>query len=177
MKILIRKPDLTRLTEEGIPEDFARVRDYFNRALEQNKYPFVARRTPITTKEIRELWVPSARTNINLIAQQNRRVVGSLTVFYKPDSTEYEYKNQREAGDIGETADPDFNGIAVKRNLVDALILVLRDKNLQARFMAPAEDPFLAILEKMGYGAKESEGVQRYKNIGLSGKSKEYILP
>jgi hypothetical protein len=177
MEIIVRKPNLHRMTSDGIPLDFAQVMRYFNQALKDNKYPFVARRKPITVAEVRELWLPSARKNIILTAQAQGKVVGQLTVLYTPNANAYEHRNERVPGDIAETADPNFDEIAIKRSLVESVVTELKRRGLQARFLSPAEDPFLEVLESMKYQATESEGVERYKAIGLSGKARAYLLP
>ena len=177
MKIKVRKPNLEALNEQGIPRDYAQVMDYFNKGLAKSKYPYVARRVPITVQEIKEKWIPSAKTNITLVAESEGQVVGSLTVFYDPKATDYEYASQRKLGDIGETADYSFNQDEIKKSLITALVTELRARSVQARFMAPVEDPFLKVLEEIGYEAKISEGVERYQKLGLSGKAKEYLLP
>ena len=81
MKLIIRKPNLENLTSERIPKDFSDVKDYFNKALEDNSLPWIPRKTPITNKEIIEKWVPSLKTNISLIAELGGKVVGSELYF------------------------------------------------------------------------------------------------
>ena len=107
--MIIRKPNLEVLTEEGIPKDFASVKAYFNFAIEYDLLPWIPRKTPITTEEIRNLWVPSVKTNICYIAELEGHVCGSATVFYDPSSTAYEHADLRKAGELTSTVSPLLN--------------------------------------------------------------------
>lgn len=181
MEINIRYPNLNDLDSVGVPKDFAQVRDIFNDYLDQNKLRYVPRRTPITNNEIKNKWVPSAGKNILLLAELKplEKIVGSLTVLNIPDSNDYEYKKGRKKGDISEFAISyeNFSEIHIKKMLLKSAIKELNEKNYSARFVAPVEDPFLSFLEAKGYNSKERFSVKRYKEIGLSGKAKEYFLP
>jgi len=174
MKIIIRKPNLNLLVD-GIPKDFAEVRDYFNQALENNALPWIPRKTPITNKEIKELWIPTINTNITLVVELERKVVGQVTVFYDSDSTAYEHAKQRLQGDIGLTAKPEIYSEVVEK-LIPEIVKELQKKEKTAKWTLAKESPANKILLKLGYQAKILKNVERYKQVGLSGDVFEYNL-
>ena len=105
------------------------------------------------------------------------KVVGSITVFYAPESTGYEHASQRMSGEIGETADPrqDYNKIMF--SMFKRLIRELKEKGLAARLTMAAENPALSVMTQLGYEGKGVENIERYKSVELSGKGLVYSLP
>ena len=176
MEITIREPNLEIMTKEGIPKCFADIRDYFNEALETNSLPWIPRKTIITNDEIKNLWIPSLKTNITLHAELNSRVVGSGTVFYDTKSTGYEHTGQRVPGNFGFTADPKYYFLTF-RKMMPFLVEKLKKQNKTAIFTSAIESPAIKIMENLGYKGKLLENQDRYKQAGLSGKIMEYHLP
>lgn len=175
MEITIRKPNLEPLVD-GVPKDFAEVRDYFNRALTEGTLPWIPRKTPITDKEITELWMPSLKTNICLVAELNGKIVGSAVVLYDPKSNEYEHKEKRVPGNIGSTAKPKVYKQVIGR-LLPEIIGELKKQDKTAIWNLAEESPANGIMSGLGYLPKILENVTRYKQTGLSGKVFEYQLP
>ena len=116
--MIIRKPNLEDLTEEGIPRDFAQVMEYFNNALNSSEYDPLPRKTPITVNEIRETWLPNSDKTLSLIAEEAGQVVGSLVVFFnKPPFTSYEHADEMVAGEVSATHNTKFDEIEIKSQL------------------------------------------------------------
>jgi hypothetical protein len=176
MKIKIRKPNLENLNSEGIPKDFAEVRDYFNLALKEKSLPWIPRSTPITNQEIKEKWIPSLKTNISLIAELNGKAIGSATVFYDLKSSAYEYSNKRISGEFNSTADPQKNYPIIIKNLIKGTIKELNKQNKTAHCYVPVESPSKKAFESLGYLGKE-EFLEHYKQGDLSGKVIRYEFP
>ena len=176
MKLIIRKPNLEILTAKGIPKDFEDVKNYFNKALESNLLPWIPRKTPITIKEIKELWLPSLEQNINLLAEVDEKIIGSLNVFYNTNSTAYEHKTQRKLGNIGFTADPNYY-TKVTSPLIQKLIVELKKQNKKAVWTLAKESPGNKILNDLGYNGKLIKNQERYKQEKLSGDVFKYNLP
>jgi hypothetical protein len=177
MAIIIKTPNLEILTSKGIPKCFADIRNYFNKALKTNSLPWIPRKTPITNDEIKNLWVPSIKNNITFHAELNKRVVGSITVFYKKDSTAYENASEREIGDIGYTSDPEEDYEPIAKSLFETLILELKKSNRKARLTTAIESPGNKVLSELGYKGKLIENQERYIHANLSGKVMEYFFP
>lgn len=178
MELTVRKPNLERLNEEGIPEDFAAVRDYFNYGIEtqEGAFPFIPRRQPIITGEIQDRWMPSAKSNIGLVAELEGKVVGSIAAFFQK-STDYEHQSQRTSGDIGESVDPRVgNYQEVFSSLYRGLQAELQAQNKSARAVFPKEDSSsISVLRALGYQEKEIQH-KPYKAIGLSGKGITFTI-
>lgn len=177
MNIAVRKPNLEILTAEGIPQDFAQVMEYFNKGLETDSLPFIPRKKPITSEEIKKLWVPSLPHNISLVAEANGKVIGSGTVFYQLDSTAYEHAKERLLGTFGMTVDPQHDyqqvGLGILTEIVRELIVSKRKAVSHTDVNFKAE---IAIMEELGHRGKIIED-ERYCLSGLSGKVFEYFLP
>ena len=172
--MIIREPRL-KPDVNGIPKDFADTKDYFNKALDEDKLPWIPRKKPITDEEIKKLWVPSLEQNICLVAELDERVVGQLTVLYDPKSNLYEHRDQRKPGNIGFAADPKFY-TSVLEKIVPKLVSELKQQGKTAVWTMSKESPANQVLKKLGYEAKVLENQERYKEAGLSGKVCEYGL-
>jgi len=180
MTILVRKPNLEILTDEGIPKDFADVRDYFNFAIQNNLLSWIPRKMPITTEEIRSKWIPSAKTNICYIAELSGRVFGSATVFYVPSSTAYEHALQRQEGELASTTNPILGrkqSLDVDKELSRAIINELKQTGKTAFARIAIESPAAEAMKELGYEGTLVKNVDRYKFQGLSGSVFEYNLP
>lgn len=186
--MMIRKPNLENLTKEGIPKDFADVRDYFNKALENGTLPLIPRKTPITNEEILERWIPSLKTNISLVAEKNNKVIGSATVFYDTNSSDPKFSDFRKPGELNSTVDPSENRyiyyLTTKemiKGIKQELIKMEGIENVYlpgfAHCYVPVEN-ILAnkVFEQLGYKGKE-EFLERYKTGKISGKVFRYELP
>ncbi len=177
MKIIIRKPDLNRLIE-GIPKDFYEVMQYFNLGLSKKNYPFIPRKSPIIEEEIINLWVPSLKDNISLVAERNGEVIGSATCFFDIMSSLYEEADKREPGEIGLTVNPAYNHKEVGKLLVKAIIEELRTQGKKAICHIDAKwDEEIQMMKELGYKGKLINNYERYKKEGLSGRVFEYNLP
>lgn len=176
MDITIRKPNLENLTSEGIPKDFADVRDYFNLALKNNSLPWIPRKTPITNQEIKEKWIPSLNTNISLIAESNGKVVGSATVFYDTTSTSYEHTNKRNEGEFNSTTNPEYDSVKIISELIKGTIQELKKQNKSAHSYLPVESPNNKSFQDMGYKGMQ-EFLEYYKTNNLSGEVLRYEMP
>ncbi len=175
MNILVRKPNLENLTPEGIPKDFADVRDYFNNALKENSLPGIPRKTPITKQEIIEKWIPSLKTNISLVAELNGKIVGSSTVFYDLTSTDYEHTNKTIKGEFNSTADPKEDYVSIINLLIKETKKELKKQNKTAHCYIPIESLSIKAFQKEGCKGKE-EFLEYYKTDKLSGKVMKYEL-
>lgn len=175
--MIIRKPNLENTSPDGIPLDFAQVRDYFNWALRERKFQYTPRKTPITDDEIKKLWLPSANTNINLLVELEGRVVAQLTVFYDVYSTAYEYKAGRKIGSIGSSFDPRVSLKKVAPPLLKKTIEELRKRKQTATLTIPKENPISRLIESLGYRPERLTDQQRYKDVGLSGDVLKYTFP
>lgn len=177
MKLIIKKPNIKNLNSEGIPKSFADIKKYFNKAIQENTIPWIPRKTPITNKEIRELWIPSLNTNITLHAKLNGKVVGSLTVFYSPKSSSYKYASERIIGNIGMSINPQEDYDAITTKLIQELIKILKNQKKIAIWSIAKESSANKILKELGYKKKLIKNQKRYMQIGLSGDIFEYKLP
>ena len=115
--MIIRKPNLEDLTEEGIPRDFSQVMEYFNTALTSSEYDFIPRKTPITINEIIETWLPNSDKTLSLMAEEEGQVVGSLVVFFERPFTSYEHAEEMLVGEISATHNTNFDEIEIKSQL------------------------------------------------------------
>jgi hypothetical protein len=176
MKLKVRKPNLEKLTDEGIPKDFSDVRDYFNQALKDNSLPWIPRKTPITNQEIKEKWIPSLNQNICYVAELNGDVVGSATVFYDTKSSNYENSSKRVSGESVSTTSPKVNYVETEKAMVEGILEELKNQNKKAHAYISIESPANIALNKLGYLGKE-EFLERYKTEELSGKVMKYDLP
>jgi hypothetical protein len=178
MGIIIRQPILVPSTD-GIPEDFAAVRDYFNLGIAnlEGVYRFVPRRTPITNEEIRQKWIPSADKNISLVAELNGKVVGSITAFGDLDSTAYEHRKERPPFAVGETVDPRQDYLAVIEPLIGGLAAELEGASRRGIVMLPIEDDMsINLMKRLCYRGVPAEH-KPYREIGLSGQALQFELP
>ena len=176
MEINVRKPNIEKLTSKNIPKDFEEVKDYFNKALEEKSLPWIPRKTPITNKEIKEKWIPSLNKNICYVAESKGEIVGCATVFYDPNSTNYENKDKRSSGELVFTASSKTNYIEVCRKNVKKIIDELKKQNKKAQLNISIESPSNKSLSELGYKGKE-KFLEHYKKNGMSGKVIGYNLP
>jgi hypothetical protein len=179
MNLTIRKPNLEPKTPEGIPQDSANVRDYFNLGLSEGKLKYIPRTTPITNEEILERWIPSwsQSDNITLLAELNGKIVGSITVFDDTASTDYEHASQRPPGAVGGTIDPRVDFETVAKPLYTALIETLKRENRKAIFTFAEESPSKKVMEDLCGPGQILENQERYSAVGLSGRVIKYELP
>ncbi len=175
MSVIIRKPRL-KPEVQGIPRDFAQVKNYFNKALEERTLPWIPRKTPITDGEITKLWAPSLETNITLVAELDGEVVGQGTVFYDTDSTYYEHADKRVPGNMGITAKPELHQ-KVMKPLMTGFIEELRKQSKTAILTTAKENPGNEMMRKLGYSPSIVKNQKRYQEAGLSGIVYQYNLP
>ena len=177
--IEIRKPNLEPKVD-GIPKDFADVRDYFNKALQEQAKTFhwIPRKTKITNDEITKLWIPSLDTNICLVAELNKSIIGSATCFFDPSSTAYEQAQERKIGEIGLSVNPERNHRMVGYLILEEMIKELKGQGKKAFFHTDSKfDEEIWMMKDFGYEGTLIEDYERYKKAGLSGKVYEYELP
>ncbi len=177
MTLIIRKPNLEDLTEEGIPRDFAEVRDYFNDSLANNTQPWIPRQTPITNDEIMKMWVPSAETNINYVAEVDGKIVGSVTIFYNPSSSKYEHAGKRPIGSMAGTVATRVDELLIRKKLNEKVIDELIAMNKKATFPTAVESPATKAMAELGYKPVRTEFAEEYKRKGISGQVNIYELP
>ncbi len=178
-EIIIRAPRLEPRIGK-IPKDFADVQNYFNTAIKENQMPWIPRKELITDEEIMNLWIPSLKTNITLVAalkySKEELVVGQTTVFYDPHSSAYEHANKRVPGNIGFSVNPQCYRLIAARLIIGLKNeLITQDK--KAVWTTALESPGNEIMQKLGYTPKTLENQERYKKVGLSGRVCEYDLP
>jgi len=173
----IRKPNIEDLDSDGIPRDFAQVRNYFNQGLINKSFKHIPRTTAITDEEIKTLWIPSLERNISLVAEEDGVIVGSITALYDVNSTNYEHRSQRVSGSVGSTINPDANYNKVLEALASGLIHELKTQRKEAIWTMAEETPANEILKQLGYKGELLQNQERYIEIGLSGKVRKYILP
>jgi len=174
-----RFPNVDDVNEKGIPRDFAAVMDYFNGALENNSLPWIPRKTPITESEIIEKWIPSLESNIVIVAEHEGKVVGQATVFYEPNSTNYERAKQRMHGEMSSTVDPAYDvqtQVKIQEALAKGIIKELKNQNKTAFLRVAKESPMTTAMSNLGYVGKASTA-KHYKEAGLSGEVLEYNFP
>ena len=176
MEIKVREPNPNKLNSEGIPQDFADVRDYFNKSLDRGAFPWIPRKTPITNEEILSGWIPSLSTNISLVAEVEGKVVGSATVFYDLSSTSYEHREQRVVGELSSTVSPDTNYKEVSRRLLEGILEELDSSGRSAVVHVAVESPANQSMKELGYHGTEIKK-EHYAREGMSGKVIRYELP
>ena len=168
--MIIRKINTNKLTKDNIPQDTQDVMEYFNKDLETRKMKkWIPRKTPITIKEIKNLWMPSFETNINFVAEDNGKVIGALTVFYDINSTEYEHKHVFSEGITNTTISSEYNHEETFKLLIKETIKELKKQNKKAYVKGAIECSEKDVLIKLGYDYEEIFS-KEYKDHGLSGK-------
>ena len=175
--MIVRKPNLEVLTSEGIPKDFADVREYFNEGLFDDSQPWIPRKRPITNKEIRELWVPSANTNITYVAELNGQVIGSMTVFYNPGSTAYEHADKRVMGEMSGTTATKIDRVEVIKEITPCVVNELKRLGKTAMLRTAIESHANEAMKRLGYQPARTEFAERYKREGISGSVNIYEFP
>ena len=176
MEIKVREPNTEDLTSDGIPRDAKDIMQYFNKALESKTLPWIPRTNPITIEEIKELWVPSYETNINIVAELKGKVVGSATVFYNPSSSSSDHSEERGMGNIGATIDPSQDYQLITKELAKGLVQKLQEENKTALWRIAIESPSIKTLDEMGLTRKETTD-DSYKVNNNSGNVVEYTFP
>ena len=174
--MIIRKPNLEMLTSEGVPKDFADVRDYFNQALIDNSIPWIPRKTPITNDEIRKVWVPSSPINITYVAENNGRVVGVNVVFLEKPSTSYEHRELMQEGEMSGTVDPNSDYTPIMTGLIMATIEELKRRGKYAIAKTSGNRPFSEILQSLGY-IPNNVVSEEYQRANISEKAEVYRFP
>ena len=116
MKLEIRNPNLEIKNKEGIPLDFIGVMNLFNKLLEKGELKFNPRKIKITSNEIKTLWLPSAKENMNYVAVLNGKVVASGTLLINKKSNKYSIKSGRfkENAEYSIIFDKNFKNVAKK---------------------------------------------------------------
>ena len=180
MDIKIREPILENLDERGIPVDFASIMNYFNRGLQNKNHPcyrFMPRQTPISLDEIRNLWIPSLKTNLNYLAEQNGKVIGAATVLFDPNSNEYEHRSLRAPGTLSLTTSPDVDYKTTAIPLIERVLITLKRRNQKATLTTPVEfNEDIEIVSALGFSPIERPH-EPYKDIGLSGRAAVFQFP
>lgn len=175
MELKIRKANLEDLNKEGIPKDFAQLREYWNHgvATKEGVFKYIPRRKEITLDEIRNLFIPAIKEgrSINLLAESEGRVVGAITAIYDANKTEYEHRGDRKPGDIGESVDPRVeNYQKILTALFQGLEKELGAQNRVARAVFPIEDTqSIEAMRSLGY-KETTQNHPPYESLSLSGK-------
>jgi L-amino acid N-acyltransferase YncA len=154
MNLIVRKPNLESLTEEAIPKDFSDVMNYFNEGLKNNSYPWIPRKKPISSDEIRNLWLPSLNRNICYVAELNGRIIGCATILYDKNSSAYEHSDVRKSGELSATIDPYEDSIFTLAELNRALVKELVQSDRKAFAYISANSPAINAMELIGYKPK-----------------------
>ena len=176
--LIVRESNLKVLTTEGIPKDFADKMEIFNRALKENAYPYVPRRREITINEITNLWVPSAKNNIDIVAELNGKVIGSGTVLMGNDNA-YSQESKRELGEYAITIDPQYFDKGIGTKITKIIIEKATKRNIKFSFHTSVDNiRIIKIMEKLGHRPKEKiENYERYAKAGINPKVFFYELP
>jgi len=178
MKIRIRKPNLKILTSEGIPKDFAEKMAFFNNALKENAYLYVPRKIPITINEIKNLWVPSAKRNIDFVAEVSGKIVGSGTVLMGNDNR-YSEKSKREPGEYAITINTKYLDKGIGTKITRNIIQEAKERDIKFSFHTSIDNiRMIKVMEKLGYLPKERiERYGRYAEAGINPEVYLYELP
>ncbi|MCX6751059.1 MAG: GNAT family N-acetyltransferase [Candidatus Pacearchaeota archaeon] len=177
MDIDIRKPRLEPKIN-GIPKDFYDVMGYFNKAIAENKYPFIPRKNPITPNEITKLWIPSLDKNLCFLVESDGKIIGSATCLFDVNSNEYEQAKDRVPGEIALTIDPSHNHKLIGKMLISRMAKELLTKHKTGIFHTDVNwTDELKMMAELEINGKLLENYERYKKAGLSGKVLEYSLP
>jgi len=175
--IQIRKPNLDNL-QDGVPKDFLDVMEYFNQGLAEGSYLYIPRKNPITTKEIRTLWLPSIKNNICFVAELDEKVIGSANCFFDVASSAYAQAKERKPGEIALTVAPDRNHRLVGYGILSEMIKELRTQNKKAFFHTDSEfQEERRMMRDLGHRGRLIKKYERYRKAGLSGKVYAYKLP
>lgn len=176
--LIIRKSNLEVLTTDGIPKDFADKMEIFNKALKKNAYPFVPRKSIITINEIKNLWVPSAHRNIDIVAELNEKVIGSGTVLMGNDNA-YSKESKRESGEYAITIDSKYFDKGIGTKITKKIIEEAKKRNIKFSFHSSINNiRMIKIMEKLGYLPKEKiKNYERYKKAGINPEVYFYKLP
>ncbi|MBU0760764.1 MAG: hypothetical protein KJ600_00100 [Nanoarchaeota archaeon] len=181
MALVVRKPNLDDLNEEGIPRDFVDLQEYWNYGVrsQEGMFKFIPRRTEISVDEVRNLFVPAIKNgrSVNMVAELDGKVVGTITVIYDVAATEYEHRAQRTSGAIGESVDPRIGDYCeVLGRLYEGLEAELREIGKKALAVFPVEDKrSLEVLTSLGRRGREIDHGP-YHAVGLSGKGIEFEI-
>ena len=95
MNVTIRKPDLIRVDDRGIPLDFLASIEMFNRLTASGELPHCPRKSPITTEEIRKLWLPNPA--LTYLGFERAKLVASGTLLQTASQNKYSQESGREA--------------------------------------------------------------------------------
>ena len=171
----IRKPNLSLLSEAGIPQDFQGSMELFNRLLEERKLENCPRKTKITVEEVKTLWVPSAQKNITFVAEVDGVIVASGTLFVDEKSNEYSRESGR-GQEFASTFDPQF--VEAGKEVTRAVIQEAKRRRLTFISHTAVDDEVnVRIMEDLGYSpTKMIENYERYTRAGVSGKVYEYVI-
>lgn len=176
--LIIRESNLEVLTPEGIPKDFADKMEIFNRALKENAYPYVPRKSEITINEIKNLWMPSAKDNIDIVAELNGKVIGSGTVLMGNDNA-YSQESKRELREYAITIDLQYFDKGAGTKITKRIIEEAIKRNIKFSFHTSEDNiRMIKIMEKLGYQPKEKiENYERYAKAGINSGAYLYELP
>lgn len=150
--------------------------------LQQTQLRYIPRRTPITDEEILQRWLPSLPNNICFVAEDQRRcaVIGCITYLSVPTSSAYENESQRRIGEIAGTTSPDYeitDTFEITKQMNSALIVELKQQQKTGFLRVAIESPTIQAMQELGYEGTLVENLQHYKEAGLSGQAREYMLP
>ena len=176
--LIIRESNLEVLTREGIPKDFADKMKIFNRALKTNAYPYVPRKSEITINEIKNLWIPSAKNNIDIVAELNGKIIGSGTVLMGNDNA-YSQESKRESGEYAITIDPQYFDKGIGTKITKRIIEKATKRKIKFSFHTSVDNiRIIKIMEKLGYQPKEKiENYERYAKARINSEVFFYELP
>jgi len=176
--LIIRESNLEVLASEGIPKDFVDKMEYFNKALKENVYPYVPRKSEITFDEIKNLWMPSAKNNIDIVAELNGKIVGSGTVLMGNDNA-YSQESKRELGEYAITIDPQYFGKGIRTEITKRIIEEATKRNIKFSFHTSVNNiRMIKVMEKLGHQPKEKiENYERYAKEGINPQVFFYELP
>jgi len=177
MAIRIRGPDWNKLNEKGIPDDSEQVMEFFNKGIDKKAYPYIPRKTKITEKEIKELWMPSKDKNITYLAEIDGKIRGSGTVFLEQKSNQYSVESKREVGEYALSIEPDFLNKGLELKITEKIIETVKKRKLRVTMHTSIDNKQeIGIMQKLGYKGKLIENYERYAKAGLNPKVYEYIL-
>ena len=166
--LIIRSINWEDIDEQGISKDNLEVMEFFNRALKEEKYPYVPRRKNITKEEILKFWIPSSNKNITILAELNGKIVGSGTILMGNDN-EYSKQHNLSAGEYAITLNPDFFCQGIGTKITCEIIKQAKIKKIPLFLHTSVENiPMVKIMKKLGYVHKKIlKNYARYIDAGI----------
>ena len=179
MKIKIRLMNWENMNKQGIPHDAINVMKFFNLGLKKDAYPYVPRKSKITSDEIKKNWIPGRNRNISIIAEIKGKIVGSGTVLIDKNSNKYSKESRREPNEYAITIHPDNfdRGIGTKITKKELEEVKKRSIFFQGH-IAQKNIRAIRMMEKLGYKpSKVIKSYKRFEDAGIIGKVYLYKFP